>query len=383
MNQIRNHYKIVTIFSVLCLLLTGCGNKESAAQGETTDIFGSYTISPSGALKNNGNGYLLFYDKESDSTVYLCNRAGCRHIDHTCGAYFEGMILPFFFDSYLYIVASTLTEDCQIFRADRYGENRELLQTISRPVLQIEIVGNELYFFGVIMEDAEEESTSRQSVGQLLCRLNLDTGDYKEFSNIATGYPNANPGHFTVTNNFFYISYNSSSIDFSKLFDSDTGKLKDIAWDEIVYTDLVYRMNRDTEEMELIYTREKTGGNTFSVSVLEENEYSLTLFSPDRIWEYDLRTGEETILYEPIEEMEEVSKIGTHYLICNYSEKNFILLKDWQEAASFSGLDYEVDSYFGMSGDSVYFGRNGNLCAIKYEDLVNGNYDFRIVMSER
>ncbi|MDE5818181.1 MAG: hypothetical protein K2I07_02530 [Lachnospiraceae bacterium] len=382
MNQIRNHYKIVTIFSVLCLLLTGCGNKESAVQGETTDIFGSYTISPSGALKNSGNGYLLFYDKESDSTVYLCNRAGCRHFDHTCGAYFEHITLPFFYDGNLYIVASTLTEDSQIFRADRYGENRELIQTISSPVLQIEIVGNELYFFGVIMEEVEGENNSQHSVGQLLCRLNLDTGDYEEFPNIDTGYPNASPGHFAVTDNFIYISYTSSSINPNELFDADTGKLKDIAWDEIVYTNLVYRMDRDTEEAELIYTREKTGGN-FGVSVLEENEHSLTLFSPDRIWEYDLRTGEETILYEPIDEMGEVSKIGTYYLICDYSERKFVLLKDWQEAASFSGWDYEVDSYFGISGDSVYFGRNGNLCAIKYEDLVNGNYDFRIVMSER
>lgn len=381
MNQIRNHYKAAVIFSVLCLLLTGCGNKESAAQGETTDIFKSYSISPSGALKNNGNGFLLFYDKESDSTVYLCNRAGCRHIDRTCGAYFEHMCLPFFYNDNLYVVASTLPEDSQIFRADRYGENRELIQTISYPVLQIEIVGNELYFFGIIMGE-EEVGNSRHSVGQLLCRLNLDTGDYEEFPNIDTGYPNANPGYFSVTNNFIYITYNSSSIDFIDLFDSDTGELKDVAWDEIVYTDLVYRMDRDTEETELIYTREKTGGNTFGVSVLEENQHSLTLFSPDRIWEYDLRTGEETILYEPIEEMEEVSRIGTHYLICNYSEKNFVLLKDWQEVASFSGWDYEIDSYFGMSGDTVYFGRNGNLCVIKYEDLINGNYDFRIVMSE-
>lgn len=381
MNQIRNHYKAAVIFSVLCLLLAGCGNREDAAQGETTDIFGSYTISPSGALKNDGNGYLLFYDKESDNTVYLCNRTGCRHIDHTCGAYFEHMTLPFFYDGNLYVVTSIPMGGAQIFRADRYGENRELIQTISYPVLQIETVENELYFFGVIMEKVEGESNSQHSVGQLLCRLNLDTGDYEEFSNIDTGYLSASPGHYTVTDNFIYITYNSSSIDFNDLFDSDTGELKNIAWDEIVYTDLVYRMDRDTEETELLYTREKTGGN-FGVSVLEENEHSLILFSPDRIWEYDLRTGEETILYEPIDEMEEVSKIGTYYLICDYSERNFVLLKNWQEAAFFSGWDYEVDSYFGMSGDSVYFGRNGNLCAIKYEDLINGNYDFRILISE-
>ncbi|MDE6420684.1 MAG: hypothetical protein K2K87_09185 [Lachnospiraceae bacterium] len=288
------------------------------------------------------------------------------------------MFEALFYNNNLYIITIIPAGGCQIFRADRYGENRELFATTSMPILQKEIIGNYLYFLGVIMEEVEGESNSQHSVGQLLCRLNLDTGDYKEFPYIDTGYPNASPGHFTVTDNFIYISYNSSSIDFDDLFDSDTGELKDIAWDEIVYTDLVYRIDCDTEEAELLYTREKTGGN-FGISVLKENEHALTLFSPDRIWEYDLRTGEETILYEPLDEMKEVSKIGAYYLICDYSERNFVLLKDWQETASFSGLDYEIDSYFGMSGDTVYFGRNGALCAIKYENLINGIYDFQII----
>ncbi|MDE6420231.1 MAG: hypothetical protein K2K87_06865, partial [Lachnospiraceae bacterium] len=67
------HLKMKAILLIISLFLAGCGTKEDAVQGETTDIFKSYTISPSGALKNNGNGYLLFYDRESDSTVYLCN----------------------------------------------------------------------------------------------------------------------------------------------------------------------------------------------------------------------------------------------------------------------------------------------------------------------
>ncbi|MBD5481959.1 MAG: hypothetical protein HDR15_05430 [Lachnospiraceae bacterium] len=371
--------KIEAILLIICLLLAGCGNKENAVQGETTDIFSSYTISPSGTLKNNGNGYLLFYDRESDSTVYLCNRAGCRHIDHDCGAYFENMYEAFFYNNNLYIITIIPAGGCQIFRADRYGENRELLATTSMPTLQKEIIGNHFYFLGAIMEEIEGQNNSSHSVGQLLCRLNLDTGDYREFPNIDTGYPNVSLGNFTVTDNFIYTSYTSSSIDFSNLLDSETGELKDIAWDEIVYTDLVYRMDRDTEEMELIYTSEKTGGSTFGVSVLEENEHFLTLFSSDQICEYNLQTGEETILYEPTANMHEIDKIGTYYLFCDYSERKFVLLKDWQETASFSGLDYEIDSYFGMSGDTVYFGRNGALCAIKYEDLINGIYDFKII----
>lgn len=366
------------LFAV-CLILTGCGKKESDIQGETTDIFGVYTISPSGALRDeDGKNYLRFYDRESDSIVYLCNRAGCRHIDHNCAAYFENMQEAFFYNDDLYVIISVPWEDSQIFRADRYGENRELLGTMPDPALQQEIIGNEFYFFGIIWEDVSD--TSRRSAGLMLCILNLDTGDCENIPNVDTGYPNTSLEHFTVTDDFIYLSYTASSVDISDFFDFDTGELKDITWDEIVYTTLLYRMDRNTKETELVYTREKTGGtSTGGITVLEEKENSLILSRMGRIFEYDLQTGEETVLYESADEEIYVHKLRDHYLISSYWEHWSILLKDWQEVASFSWDDYEIDSYHGISGDAIYFSYfsgNTNLCWIAYNDLIDGNYDF-------
>lgn len=370
------------ILLVICLFLTGCGKqdaKDAAAQGETTDIFSSYTISPSGVLRNNGRNYLLFYDKKSDSSVYLCNRAGCRHIDNRCGAYYDNLYEAFFYNDQLYIITLNPTGNSQIFRANRYGEDRELLAETSLPVLQQKIVGNEYYFFGPVMEEGDNGSS--HSVGQLLCRLNLDTGDYKEFPAIDTGYPNASPGHFAATEDAIYLNYTASSVDVNDFFDFETGELKDITWDEIVQTDLLYRMDRNTGETKLLCTRETTG-DLFGISVLEEREDALILYSPDRIWEYDPQTGAETILYAPAggnAQITQISRLGEYYLVCDYANRRFVLLKDWQEAGSFSGSDQEIDTYFGISGDTVYFGRNGALCMIQYDDFVNGAYDFMVV----
>lgn len=376
--------RCTALLLILCLLLAGCGKqdaKDTAAQGETTEIFSSYTISPSGVLRSSSNYYLLFYDKESDSTVYLCNRAGCRHIDHDCGAYFENLYSAFFYHDSLYAVTilSLETESCEIFRANRYGENRELLAAISMPVLQMEIVGNEFYFFAPIMEKIDDNAS--HSVGQLLCRLNLDTGDYREFPAIDTGYPNASPGHFTITENFIYLNYTASSVDFSDFFDYQTGELKDITWDEIVYTDLLYRVDRNTEDAELIYMRESMGGVS-GLSVLEEREHSLILSCSDRIWEYDPQTGAETVLYAPADETSQLTEIyplGEYNMVCDYKNSRFILLKDWQETGFLSMTEHEVDTFFGKCGDTVYFGRWGQLCAIAYDDLINGVYDFTLI----
>lgn len=382
--KIQIKTKCTALLLILCLVLAGCGKQDAqdtAAQGETTDIFSSYTISPSGVLRNNGNYYLLFYDKESDSTVYLCNRAGCRHIDHDCGAYFENLSNAFFYQDSLYAITMLSPESCEIFRANRYGEDRELLATISMPVLQMEIVGNEFYFFAPIMEEIDDNAS--HSVGQLLCRLNLDTGDYREFPTIDTGYPNASPGHFTITEDFIYLDYAASNVNISDFFDYQTGELKDITWDDIVYTDLLYRVDRNTEDAELLYTRESKSGNGVSgLSVLEEREHSLILSCSDRIWEYDPQTGAETVLYASADEttqLTEVYPLGEYNMVCDYKNNRFILLKDWQEVRSLSGAEQEVDTFFGKSGDTVYFGRWGKLCAIAYDDLINGVYDFTLI----
>ncbi|MGN1158899.1 MAG: hypothetical protein ACI4SE_01765 [Lachnospiraceae bacterium] len=359
---------------VLIVSLAGCGKKETV-QGETTEIFGTYTMSDAGALKSNGNGYLKFYDRESDSVVYLCNKVGCQHLDSDCNAYVEGLNEAFFYNDSLYIIQTADIENFYLIKANRYGEERQVLgefRTYPLPSSMV-IFEDDLYFIGIGW-DYETDTDIMQ-----MCRLNLSDGSYEEIPNLETGYPLAELTSFLVTEDYNYLVYTAGNMDVSDFLDIESGTLTEVPWDEFKYTVLLYRVDRETLETEVLYQKELSGSENFSLRPLEVDGSRFILQVSNEIMEYDAATGQETLLYE-ISGSGQIKKAGEYYIVWDYtSPVNFILLKDWKEEGTFMDESGAVNTYFGTIGDTVYFGGDGVLYSMSYTDLKTGNYAFHYI----
>ena len=363
---------------VFFLLLTGCGNKEQVKQ-ETTELFYNYTVSSSGALRFDGYSYLHFYSSETDSWVYLCNRPGCLHSDGSCGAYW-GPNPPrdaFFYDGRLYVwQTANKAWDGRLIRANRYGEEREEIVTLeSFPLLRFtRLVGSDLYFLGEIWEDA---GNSKEKV---LYRVNLENGTYDMFPRPDTGYSVEYFDDYAVTDDYLYYLYTVSDVDFNDLLDGDSFEFIDESWREIVYRTRLYRMDRKTEEFELLLERTTEWFVPNTIEILEPRGKQLLLVLENQVVEYDPDTGNTTLLLDMAtvapDGLWNMKPVGEMWIV-NMGNSQFVLLKDWKEVARFSGPQEAYYQAMGMCDEIVYFvGKNG-LSYMNYEDLVNGDYTIR------
>ena len=360
---------------VLALLLIGCGSKEQVKQ-ETTELFYDYTVSPAGALRFDGYGYLHFYSSETDSWVYLCNRPGCLHSDSSCGAYW-GPNPPrdaFFYDGSLYVwqIASSAL-DGRLIRANRYGEERQEMVTVeSFPYpLSTRLVGSDQYFLGEIWEDA---GNSKEKV---LYRVNLENGTYDMFPRPDTGYAVEYFDGYAVTDDYLYYLYIVSDVDFNDLIDGDSFEFIDESWREIVYMTRLYRMDRKTEEFELLLERTTEWFVPHTIEILEPRGKQLLLVLEDQVVEYDPDTGETTLLLDMAtvtsDDWMNMKPVGEMWIV-NVGNSQFVLLKDWKEVGRFSGPWEAYYQALGMCNEIVYFVGHNGLSYMNYEDLVNGDY---------
>lgn len=365
---------------VVLLLITGycagCGNgKDAAAKGETTEIFGSWTISPAGILRVDERNYLRFYSQESDSTVYLCNQAGCSHQDKNCSAYVENLRTAFYYNDYLYLIQSDNTHT-RIQRANRYGENRQLLgETEAFPLsFSMRLYEGKLYFIGD-MWDFEQDKNS-----QGLYAFDLKDGTMEVFSNADTGYPISNVADFLLTDQYIYTHYTACDIDVNDYFDFNTGELQGIQWDSIIYTPLLYRTDRQTGETDLLI--EEAGAE---LTLLEAEGEKLVVRLGDSILRYEGKEPVETLYtYSGGAEYWQVKSFGTGYLISDLpSTSQFLILKDFTETGSFADPEGKATIYYGAAGDMLYFngsiGNQGVLYSMEREDFEAGNYEFHLI----
>ena len=364
---------------VLVLLLTGCDSKEQVKQ-ETTEIFHGVTISPSGALVFDGYTYLHFYSSETDGWVYLCNRPGCLHSDGSCGAFWgPNFAHAFFYNGSLYVLqAAGGAQGGRLIRANRYGEERQEIGTLESFPYQstfMQIVGSDLYCITDIWSD-DESGTERA-----LCRINLENGDCDRIPQPDTGYLAESFLDYAVTDDYLYYLYLASDIDINDFFDQDTGEFTDASWKDINYATQLYRMNRKTEEFELLLERTTVGNISHTIDLLQIEDEKLLLVLEDQVVEYDPDTGETTFLLDMTTVVSDdwlnMKQVGEMWIV-NMTNGQLVLLKDWKEVARFSGPGEAYYQALGMCDETVYFVGNG-LCYINYENLVNGDYTIRVV----
>lgn len=362
----------------LLLLLTaglglGCGKgKETSRSGETTELFGGpYTMSPAGVLRVNDRGYLQFFDRESDQTVYLCNQAGCNHRDADCSAYAKYLQNAFYANDELYLIQFYGADQIQVMKANRYGEDRQILGELDVFPLPFAMCVYEdvLYFIGSDIRANTER----------LYTLQLKDGTLEALPNADTGYRISNVSDFYVTDRYIYTQYIASDTDLNDYFDSATGEFKEIEWDSIVYAYLLYRTDRQTGETELLIKEE--GGDEVMLTILEVEGESFTIRLRDSILRYEGKELAETLYtYSGDAAYWEVKPLTEGFLICESgTEYRFRILENFTETGSFTDSEGSVNYYYGAAGDTLYFGGDATLYYMEFEDFKAGNYEFHFI----
>lgn len=357
-------------------LCTGCGNgKEKAEKGETTEIFGSWTISQAGILRVDEHSYLQFYSRESDNTVYLCNQAGCSHRDKNCSAYVENLRTAFYYNNDLYLIQSD-NINTRIQRANRYGENRQQLgETDAFPLsFSMRIYEGKLYFIGDMWDFEQDKSSQR------LYAFDLEDGTIEVFQNADTGYLISNVSDFLLTDRYLYMQYTACDIDVNDYFDFSTGELQGIEWDSIVYTPLLYRTDRQTGETELMI--EEAGAE---LTLLEAEGERFVIRLGNSIMRYEGKEPVETLYtYSGDAAYWQVKSFGAGYLVSDLPQTSqFRILEDFTETGSFADSEGKATVYYGAAGDTLYFngsiGNQGVLYSMELEDFKAGNYKFYLI----
>lgn len=383
MEKTRGKIRTKILAAVLLLLTAaacvGCGRGGEAAEGETTELFaGAYNMSPAGVLRFDDRGYLQFYSRESDQTVYLCNQAGCTHRDKNCSAYVEGCQTAFYFRNSLYLV-QLLESGTQIMRANRFGEDRQILTQTDVNLLHfaMRIEGETLYFIGNRWEYEGEKSI--QNLG--LYALNLEDGTLTALSGQDTGYRISDLADFWITDRYIYTEYSASDTDINDFFDAATGQLREIDWDSVVYTYLLYRTDRQTGETKLVLQEE--GGDEVGLSVLEAGGEGFIVKLNNHILRYEGEKEPEVLYTYPCPEDKTywVAKSAPGgYLAWDYTAAHeYHVLKDFKETDTFAEGEGETVYYLGFAGDRLYFNGNSTLYYMEEKDFREGNYRFHLI----
>ncbi len=360
-----------SVLLLFLLVFTGCGAGEQELK-ETTEFFGSYNISPSGALKFDGYGYLHFFSAETCQWMYLCNKPGCLHNDSSCGAFWgaDGLSRAFFYDGDLYVIHQGI-----LSRANAYGEERrDIGETGDGFYRSLQLDSGILYYISEIW-DAASDSTEVQ-----FRRIDLSNGKCEEL-------PQPDSGHTVQTFQRYYLSgddccalYICSDIDLNDFFDKESGTLMD-GWQNVPIISQLYRTNLTTGESELILEREKP----LTLEPLALKGRVMTLVLDGTAAEFNLDTREITPLADMTaiipggDDWSSFVIIGDRQILSTSvnTTNELIFLDNWQVTARLDRQEGWLTP-IGKCGDKVFFNCNDGVAYLLWEDLVQGRYDFHI-----
>ncbi|MGN1160049.1 MAG: hypothetical protein ACI4SE_07605 [Lachnospiraceae bacterium] len=362
-------WKCLLLCVVMCLL-SGCGKQEKT-QGETTELFSTYTVSQSGVLKSDGLGYLHFFDKESGQVVYLCNRGGCLHRDSTCSAYAEALLTAFFAEDQLYYFQVEAEERIKITKANRYGENRQVIGYVQGiPLVADMNIAEEKLYFNCILYDKEKETSYYQCYA-----MDPESGEIAELPMPEIENEIGGMADFAVTDSYYYYTYALSDMNLNDYMNQDTGELSDVPWDEMQYTYRLYRINRENGEETVLLEEQVSAERSFAQEILEADDKQILIYWGQQILWYDPLTGEKQVCYgeEGQENSWSIKQAGEYYILLELDGSgNYHVLRDWQEVGSFSG---KMGTCLGACGGTVYFEGDGKLYYMDYEQIETGNYE--------
>lgn len=146
--------RILSIFALVILLVTGCASPNSQTDPAQTDLFDTDTALPGYDAQNKyfladilsfqetdgffcgsnciGN-YLQYYDKASGITGVLCADPACSHNSAECGAYIKSGATFSVYDGKLYWIADDASNGSNyyLWQSDLSGTNRKKIKRLS------------------------------------------------------------------------------------------------------------------------------------------------------------------------------------------------------------------------------------------------------------
>ena len=126
--------KILIVCIVICISLTGCGEKKQEDYGEEYNQMQdaqNFSALQEAAATENGfyviqDNCIYFIDSKSGKTVPLCGKPNCKHKDNSCNAYLRVAHKIQVYDGNIYVVARGVEERTEsLYRMSLDGSKRE------------------------------------------------------------------------------------------------------------------------------------------------------------------------------------------------------------------------------------------------------------------
>ncbi len=381
MFPIKRTYKHGIFFFIIflhCIFLVAC-NKKTEQNNETTQIFSSYTISPSGVLKSTTKEYLRFWDATTNQTVYLCNQSSCLHQNSSCAAYYPGYTTAFFYQNQLYFCqADAFFETYTFSTANLYGEERKTLQSINACCIHssMHILDGKLYFIGNSYDKKQDKS-----INEAYC-LDLTTGSYEKFPLQDTKSKFSYLTGFMASEDYYYELYTGANVDLKDFIDAETNSLKEIDWKTVSYYYPLFQINKQDGSTKILMSQEISASEEPVIQFIEHYDNVLLFQWGNTIYSYNEKNDELFTYYEYEGEktLFNVKKFEDGYLLV-LKDKNisFSILKDQKEIFSFSDEKGLINGYLGSVNGIAYFTGNGTLYYTPCEELLNGNISFLFI----
>lgn len=190
--------KILIVCIVICISLTGCGEKKLEDYGEEYNQMQdaqNFSALQEAAATENGfyviqDNCIYFIDSKSGKTVPLCGKPNCKHKDNSCNAYFRVAHKIQVYDGNIYVVARGVEERTEsLYRMSLDGSKREELKVLyayeeDDVSCSLDFVIHRGYGYMVtnwIQKDRKERT-------QTMYRISLDSSEEKEEIAKVTGY---------------------------------------------------------------------------------------------------------------------------------------------------------------------------------------------------
>ncbi len=289
--------RILSIFVLVILLVTGCANPNSQTDLEQTDVFDTDRALPGYDAQNkylladllsfqetddffcgsNSLGrYLQYYDKTSGISGVLCADPACSHDSSECGAYMKKGATFSVYDGKLYWIADD-GRDNYLWQSDLSGTNRKKIKSLSfeniimayQPQRYVIHRGN-LYMLG------RSNSVTGTQVGD---RISLLSTSLDNSEDITVLYDNIFEQGAQATVRFVGKSAYLSIVTFS-----DNG----------TYEVTITKFNIKTGNSEIVYEEVNVKATLGAIWVTEQGEIYLPGCDDDHAYVWKIEEGNRT-----------------------------------------------------------------------------------------
>ncbi len=185
--------KTILVFSIVFLIIinAGCTNKTIQTSKQTILNTSPIRLSKYSSIENgiyNVKGDLIyFFDEKAKKNVVLCNKPNCKHNNKDCSAFCTEIVnMIATYKNKLYIIGSDKKKFIDaLYVCDLNGLNKKKISVLNEkyvenenysPSIQYAYIYKNYIYISSFLEYSDVASTTEFSGGNVISRINLDTG---------------------------------------------------------------------------------------------------------------------------------------------------------------------------------------------------------------